>query len=203
VMIVSLGLAPGDPAGSRRFVEDPNLFNVMVTRARRRMVVVTSLLADGAEPPGGLVGEFLRHAATPPEPFPLLEPPGPTTAATAEPATGQQVPGPPGPQGTPSPALPAGSGSWAHQVATELAAMGVPVRVGYPVGPWEVDLVVGEGASAVAVEAGVHPSGVAAHLERHRTLRAAGWRVVDAHRTRFDGSPGRAAIALAQDLATR
>jgi hypothetical protein len=204
VMIVSLGLAQGDPAGSRRFVEDPNLFNVMVTRARRRLVVVTSLLADGADPPDGLVGDFLHHAATPPEPFPVLESPDSTSAAPGAPAAGQAPgpPGPPGPLGTPRPVQVAGSGSWPVQVATELAAMGVPVRVGYPVGPWEVDLVMGEGTSAVAVEAGVHPAGVAAHLERHRTLRSAGWRVVDAHPTRFDGSPGRAAIALAQDLAT-
>jgi hypothetical protein len=192
VMIVSLGLAPDDPAGSRRFVEDPNLFNVMITRARRRMVVVTSLPAGDAEVPEGVVGDFLRHAATPPEPFPLLQPPG---APGPGPAT---VPAPPPPPGGP----PESPASWPLQVARELAAMGVPVRVGYPVGLWEVDLVVGEGTGAVAVEAGVHPAGVAAHLERHRTLRSAGWRVVDAHPTRFDRSSGRAAIALAQDLAT-
>jgi hypothetical protein len=201
VMIVSMGLAPDVPAGSRRFVEDPNLFNVMVTRARRRMVVVTSLLADGAEPPDGLVGDFLRHAATPPEPFPLL---AQTDAAPADaapaPATNVPVPGPPS---APSAPQPAAARSWADQVAAELASMGVPVRVGYPVGPWEVDLVMGEGTAAVAVEAGVHPAGVAAHLERHRTLRAAGWRIVDAHPTRFDGSAARAAIALSQDLTAR
>jgi hypothetical protein len=58
-VIASLGLGADDPAGRRRFVEQPNLFNVMITRARRQMIVVTSLPADGA----GLVGEYLRYAA--------------------------------------------------------------------------------------------------------------------------------------------
>ncbi|HET6214687.1 MAG TPA: AAA domain-containing protein, partial [Micromonosporaceae bacterium] len=61
VVIASLGLVDGDPAGRRRFVADPNLFNVMVTRARERMIVVTSL--GSVE---GLVGDFLRYAEQPP-----------------------------------------------------------------------------------------------------------------------------------------
>ncbi len=61
VVIVSLGLLPGDPPARRRFVADPNLFTVMVTRARRRLVVVTTL--DQAD---GLIGDFFRYADAPP-----------------------------------------------------------------------------------------------------------------------------------------
>ncbi|GID33341.1 DEAD/DEAH box helicase [Paractinoplanes brasiliensis] len=57
VVIVSLGLAPGDPPARRRFAADPNLFNVMVTRARRKLVVATALTK-----PGGLIGEFFAYA---------------------------------------------------------------------------------------------------------------------------------------------
>jgi superfamily I DNA and/or RNA helicase len=38
-VVASLGLADDAAAGRHRFVADPNLFNVLVTRARRRMVV--------------------------------------------------------------------------------------------------------------------------------------------------------------------
>ena len=59
VVVVSLGLLPGDPAGRRRFVTDPHLFNVMITRARRRLLVVTAL-----ETADGLLGDYLTYAST-------------------------------------------------------------------------------------------------------------------------------------------
>jgi AAA domain len=65
-VVLVLGLAPGDPVNRRRFVEDPNLFNVMVTRARRHLVVVTSLPAPTVATPAGLVDAFLAHADRPP-----------------------------------------------------------------------------------------------------------------------------------------
>jgi hypothetical protein len=58
IVVVSLGLLPGDPAGRRRFVTDPHLFNVMTTRARRRLVVVTAL-----ESADGLLGDYLAYAS--------------------------------------------------------------------------------------------------------------------------------------------
>lgn len=58
-MVVSLALVDGDNASRRRFVEDPNLFNVMVTRARRHVVVLSSLTT----PPPGLVADYLAHAS--------------------------------------------------------------------------------------------------------------------------------------------
>ncbi len=74
VVIVSLGLMPGDPPARRRFVADPNLFNVMVTRARRKLVVVTALQAGEAD---GLIGDFFRYASVLPD-----------LSAEGEPATG-------------------------------------------------------------------------------------------------------------------
>ncbi|MGY6502487.1 MAG: DEAD/DEAH box helicase [Acidimicrobiales bacterium] len=65
VVILSLALDDASPPGSRRFVEDPSLFNVMVTRARHRLVVLTS-----QSEPVGLVGDYLAWAESPPGPPP-------------------------------------------------------------------------------------------------------------------------------------
>ncbi|MGC5052378.1 AAA domain-containing protein [Micromonospora sp. DT48] len=70
VVIATLGLVDADPPARHRFVAEPNLFNVMVTRARKRLTVVTSLQA-----PEGIIGDYLRYAeqplnATEPEPTP-------------------------------------------------------------------------------------------------------------------------------------
>ncbi|AGL19398.1 hypothetical protein L083_5888 [Actinoplanes sp. N902-109] len=78
-VVASLGLADGDPAGRRRFVTDPHLFNVMITRARRRLVVVTALTS-----PDGLLGDFFGWADKPPEPALAADPPGWAGALTSE-----------------------------------------------------------------------------------------------------------------------
>ena len=49
-----------------RFVEDPNLLNVLVTRARSQMIVITSL--EPGQLPRGLLSDYLRHAQHPPLP---------------------------------------------------------------------------------------------------------------------------------------
>ncbi|MET7398723.1 AAA domain-containing protein [Dactylosporangium sp. NPDC005572] len=59
-VIVSLGLVDGDSPARQRFAAEPNLFNVMVTRARERLVVVTSLTGGT-----GLVADYLAHAEGP------------------------------------------------------------------------------------------------------------------------------------------
>ncbi len=46
---------------SLRFLETPNLFNVAITRARRQLIVVTSVGVDDL--PSGLLRDFLHHAA--------------------------------------------------------------------------------------------------------------------------------------------
>ncbi|MEU0152189.1 AAA domain-containing protein [Micromonospora fulviviridis] len=160
VVIASLGLVDGDPPSRHRFVAEPNLFNVLVTRARARLAVVTSLRS-----PLGLVGDYLAYAGRPP------------VAPDAEPVTG-----------------------WTADLAEELRRLGLPVRPGYPVGRWRVDLCVGTDADAVGVVCAVHPEGVAAHLERQRTLTRAGWRLHDVFASRWADDPIRAALDLASRI---
>jgi type II secretory pathway predicted ATPase ExeA len=60
LVILSTSIDQDSHRASLRFLENPNLFNVAVTRARRQMVVVTSVQADGL--PGGLLRDYLLHA---------------------------------------------------------------------------------------------------------------------------------------------
>lgn len=64
VVIASIGLGPDDAAASWRFVDDPHLLAVFVTRARDRLIVL--LWAD--PPEGGLVRAYLDQADRPPRP---------------------------------------------------------------------------------------------------------------------------------------
>jgi hypothetical protein len=77
-----------------------------------------------------------------------------------------------------------------------------PVRTGYRVGRWTIDLVVGSGADAVAVATRLHPAGVAAHVEQHLALDLAGWRQAEAFPATHDGDAVATALALT-DLALR
>ncbi|MEN3308328.1 MAG: hypothetical protein V7603_4530 [Micromonosporaceae bacterium] len=95
------------------------------------------------------------------------------------------------------PAAGAGAAPWAGRLAEELARSGWPVRLGYPVGPWLVDVCAGTGAGAVGLICAVHPDGVEAHLRRQRALARAGWHLVDAYPSRWAGNPVEAALALA------
>jgi hypothetical protein len=62
VIIASLGLGPEEGPSSWRFVEDPHLFAVLMTRARRKITILLS-----ADPPeGGLVAAYLAQADAPP-----------------------------------------------------------------------------------------------------------------------------------------
>ncbi len=54
VMIASLAVGPDEPDKAWQFVNQANLFNVMVTRAREQMAVVSSV-----EQPPGLAGEYV------------------------------------------------------------------------------------------------------------------------------------------------
>lgn len=62
VIIASLGVGRDAGAGVWRFLEDPHLFTVLATRARRRLTVLVS----GEPPAGGLVDEYLARANAPP-----------------------------------------------------------------------------------------------------------------------------------------
>ncbi|GAA2267822.1 hypothetical protein GCM10009853_021360 [Glycomyces scopariae] len=160
-VIAALGVAPGDPAGRKRFLAGANLFNVMVTRAREHLHVVTALDA-----PGGLVGEFLDYA---------------DRAPGALPGDGAE-------------------GEWCVKLAGALSGADATVRHGYPVGHWKIDLVVGEGDAAFGVVCAVHPDGPRAHLERHRALRRAGWRLVDAFPSTYTDDAARAAVDVLAEL---
>ncbi len=70
IVIASLGVGPEQDGSSWRFIEDPHLFTVLVTRARREMTILVS--AD--PPPGGLVAEYLAQADSPPGDPPLGQP---------------------------------------------------------------------------------------------------------------------------------
>lgn len=155
VVVASFGIGGAADRG-RRFLEDPNLFNVLVTRARHRLVVLVS----GDEPTTGLLADYLRWARTPP-----VAPPDATPAD-----------------------------DWTGRLAEAVRDAGTVARTGYPVGHWEVDLVVGEGEAAVAVATRLHPDGPARHLDRHLALHRAGWSQAEAFRT--DGDAVRAALAL-------
>jgi len=63
-VIISLGLGPDDLGQSLRFIEDRNLFNVMITRARRRIVLLHSF--DPGDLPRGLLAEYFRFVDDPP-----------------------------------------------------------------------------------------------------------------------------------------
>lgn len=160
VVIASLGLVDEDPPARHRFLTEPGLLNVLITRARKHLTVVTSLRS-----PEGIIGDYLRYAEQPPTP-----PTGPVTSA---------------------------SDPWARALALELEKLGLPVRVDYPVGRWQIDLCVGEDTEAVGVICGVHPDGVTAHVERQRTLTRAGWHLYDAFASHWNADPIRAALDLA------
>ncbi|MFN8018426.1 MAG: AAA domain-containing protein [Acidimicrobiales bacterium] len=82
IVIASFGIS-GDGGRTRHFLEDPNLFNVLITRARRRMIVLTSV----ADVPPGLLADYLRWAEHPP-PIPRTSAP-PTTGTAPSPASSQ------------------------------------------------------------------------------------------------------------------
>lgn len=162
-VVLSLGLGVDDPPGRRRFAEQRDLFNVMVTRARRRVIVVTSLPGDGT----GLIDQYLRYAAHP------LPPPEPTSGATRS----------------------AGVQDWRDALGSELGRYHT-VRTDYPVGPWALDLCVGDGDDARGLDCGVDPDGVTAHIDRRLTLMGLGWRCQDAFASRWDDNAARAALEL-------
>jgi hypothetical protein len=86
-VVIALGVAEGDTAGRRRFAAGANLFNVMVTRAREHLHVVTAV-----GEPDGLIGEFLRYADQPPRSPGNGDAIGKWTAQLADSLEGAEVP---------------------------------------------------------------------------------------------------------------
>jgi hypothetical protein len=160
VVLASIGIGPATTAGTWRFVDEPPLLTVLLTRARRHITLVLS--AD--PPPGSLFAEYLAKRDEPP--------------------------GPPSSGGPISP--------WARDVAADLEAAGVAVTRAYPTGRHAVDLCVGDGPGALAVVCSVHPGGSAAHIRRHLALVRAGWTVVEAFPSRWEGRRGELVVELLQ-----
>jgi superfamily I DNA and/or RNA helicase len=63
IVILSTSIDPVSHPASLRFLEDPHLLNVAITRARRQLIIVTSVAAGAL--PRGLLREFLTYAAQP------------------------------------------------------------------------------------------------------------------------------------------
>lgn len=160
VVIASIGVGPDQSGASWRFVEDPHLFAVFVTRARRHLTLVMS----AEPPPGGLLAGYVARADRPPGPPP---PAGETTA-------------------------------WAAQIAGDLRLGGVDARTGYPTGRHVVDVCAPPGDTAV--ECGVHPSGPAAHVDRHLALVRSGWHVLEAFPSRWSQRRGELVVSLLDRL---
>ncbi len=139
-LIVSFGVGGNEPDSAWDVVNDPLAFNVMVTRARERVHIVTS----NPTPPG-LAGEYVKWEV------PLVD--LVRDEGSADP--------------------------WVLRVADTLRAAGIPVRTGYRVGRYVVDLVAGEGKHAVAIDCTLHADGVDAHIDRALMLRRTGWRTAD------------------------
>jgi len=61
VVILSLSLDPKFHHGTLNFLEKPNVFNVSITRAKKKLIAVSSVTPDDL--PNGLLKEFLLHSA--------------------------------------------------------------------------------------------------------------------------------------------
>ena len=157
--VISLGLDDSSASGSRSFVANPNLFNVMITRAKQRIELLTSL-----GEPDGLIGDYIRYADEPPN--------GPLGGAH----TDADIAG----------------------LAADLRRAGVPVTTNYPAGRHTVDLVVGDGRTAVAVMFGVHPDGPLAHVDREVTLRRFGWTTMGVFASKWEDRWAELALELAR-----
>ena len=90
MIVATLGLGAADVTRSLSFVENPHLFNVMVTRARKEMVVVTSLPADVVPP--GLLTDYLRWSEQAPRPSRSADPASGWIADLAASMAAYQVP---------------------------------------------------------------------------------------------------------------
>lgn len=159
-IFLSLGVGADGAAGSWRFAQDPHLLAVLLTRARRHLVVITA--ADAPE--GGLLDAYLRQADAPP--------------------------------GAPAPRADDGDDPWTDGIGRSLVDAGIPVFRDYPAGRHGVDLCVGDARGFFGVICAVHPEGPHAHIERHLSLRRAGWELREAFPSRWAERRGELVVEL-------
>lgn len=62
IMLISLALGNSDNAGARRFLEKEDVFNVSITRAKERQVVLHSMRVEDL-PPSSLLAEYLNSVS--------------------------------------------------------------------------------------------------------------------------------------------
>ena len=60
VVILSLSISPGFHHGTLHFLERPNVFNVAITRAKKKLIVISSV--KKSDLPNGLLKDFFLHA---------------------------------------------------------------------------------------------------------------------------------------------
>lgn len=65
VVILSLSIDPDYHHGSLRFLENPNVFNVAITRAKKKLIVISSVQIKDL--PNGILKDFFLHAETSPD----------------------------------------------------------------------------------------------------------------------------------------
>jgi len=87
---------------------------------------------------------------------------------------------------------------WVNLLADDLRVGGATVRVGYRVGRHVLDLVVGDGASAIGIDARIDPEGTANQVTRRLELHELGWTVLDVPEGQW---ANRRAFAVAEILA--
>ena len=160
-MLISIGVGADGSAGSWRFVQDPHLFTVLVTRARRRLLVIVS----GSEPADGLLAAYLAQQDRPsgrPRAVPSDEP-------------------------------------WIDEIVADLVQADIAVVNGYPTGRHVLDVCVGDASHGFfGVEARIHPDGADAHIERHLSLRRAGWPLREAFPSRWGDRRGELTVDLVE-----
>ena len=148
IVIASIGIGSHKNGNSWAFVENSHLLTVMLTRARKRFVLVYS----ATPPERATMGAYIAQADRPP--------------------------------GRPKAAAPASE--WTESVAPrDLQRAGLDVAVSYPTGRHVVDIAVGGCDVPVAIECTAHPDGPHAHIERHLALVRAGWKVFEAHESKW------------------
>ncbi|HEX3424812.1 MAG TPA: AAA domain-containing protein [Acidimicrobiales bacterium] len=86
--------------------------------------------------------------------------------------------------------------TWSRLVADDLSTAGLPVATSYPTGRHVVDVCVACPDAAVSIECAVHPDGPEAHIDRHLALRASGWHLLGAFKSKWGDHQGELAIEL-------
>lgn len=179
-VIVSIGAGAEATAGTWRFVDDPRLFVVMMTRAREQLTI----LLTGAPPAGGLLATYLEQAESTATPTGESRRAAVTTRPTGRSRRADET---------------GGAGAWTRRVAEGLTSVGLDATTGYATGRHAVDVVLIRptvNGDDVAFDCEVLDGDPAAHIDRHLALRRGGWKVRDAYASRWQHRLGELLVDL-------